>query len=337
VNSQASCTDHEILFKLYGLRENPFVGRFQQELATATLIQQLLVQVDGFDQADARLPNWAEPPNDGAFAILISGPARSGRSSAARWVAFKCAEKLETLRKAQVNAGNPPSGDLLLRYLSDYVIKDDHSLIPVKAVLNKYYQKVKKVADRTGSDFADTASAWQKASEDGNLRAADFYSNSFSSFYDASSAILGTPIFCFDNVRHYEQISTVAEIMNQNAVLIFTTSIELVTRQFNTQLERGELHGVVLTLDALSPEDVKKLIDARWEEFAPGGRSFIPDQGIQKVFGEQFPIGGVIRILGLMLIEYANDWVKAGKPAQPDEMSEELMFRCVGKAWKASG
>ena len=93
--------------------------------------------------------------------------------------------------------------------------------------------------------------------------------------------------------------------------------------------------GVRLALDELNPTDVKKLITARWDKFgAPGHRSLIPDNGIQSVFAEKYPIGAVIRILGMMLVEYANDWIEAGKPDNPEEMSEKLMWRCVVKMYR---
>jgi hypothetical protein len=327
VENQAALSDKEILLQLYGLTENPFTGQFQREFATTEDIEKLLIQVDGFDQADASA--FVEPSDERSLLILITGPSGSGRSSAARLVALKIAQKLEDSRKVQHPNESAPQGDLLQRYLMAYLMDDDHDLIPIRAVLNKYYQKVIRTVDLAKKDPA-AYQDWRTASMQKEVKEADFYSNSFSSFNFYSVASLGTPIFCFENIRNIKQILTAADVFNHNSVLIFTTSIEPdLARRFRAQLDSGRFTGSVIELRELTPEDVSELIRQRWQRFGPGGRSLIPDQGIKKVFGFGFPIGGVVRILGLMLREHATEWLEKGRPDSPDEMSVELMWRCV--------
>src|SRR4051794_14832618 len=112
-------TPDQAVLQLFNLTQNPFTGEFQNEFTTLAQVEKLVALVDGFVQVDTNVSNWdkpfAEEQSDKPVVILIHGPRGSGRSSAARYVAWKCATRLENWRKKHPNATDIPPRNLLQR------------------------------------------------------------------------------------------------------------------------------------------------------------------------------------------------------------------------------
>jgi len=328
-------TNEDAILRLFGLKQNPFAGDFQNELTTLRQINQG-ARVDGFIQAEANVTNWSKPfaneQSDKPCIVLIYGPRGSGRSSAARFVALKCAEKVDNWRLKQPEAKNYPDRDLLQRYFIKYQVEDDHPIKPVRETLGRYYDRLFELGVNIPAKNAELEKLWMdtigKEATNAVLRTL------FSRTRLYAIAVLPWPILCFDNIRNINQIIEAAAILDRNVILVLTTSLSTVASEYCRRLKEGLFHGLLVELGELTPNDVNILITRRWEEFGLGGQPPLPREGISKVFEHGFPLRAVIRILAGMLSDHAGKWLLDGKPDPAPPMSQEIMYSSALKALK---
>ncbi len=267
--------------------ENPFTGRFQESLSPQgdNDLNMLYVNVDGFRQAAPDIEKWsiaATGQRTKPYVALIFGPSGSGRSSTAKYVGYRCAAAMNG------NARPGEKHDLLCKYFVEFVVADEHPVVPTGSLISNFFNRVIDQNIQLPQSIIDMV---LRISIEGPPT---YLSNLYSLIRPNTKGGIQVPIFCLERVRKFEQISVAVQALRMDAILICTTSLQTVASDF--MKANKEFNSLQLKLTGLQPHDVVELFKQRWREFASNPKDALPIDVnvIENTFVHNWPIKGVI-------------------------------------------
>ena len=306
------------------LKENPFSGSFQSPLFPErdNDLDRLYASVDGFKQATTDIDKWsiaAGRPRTKPFVALIFGPKGSGRSSTARYIAYRCAAAIKGNAPAEANQ------DLLKQCFVEVVVADEHPVEPTENLVRGFFdlagEQGIKMGETVDGHMLNNSAKWTAGS----------LSNLYTKMRIETKAPIRVPIFCLEQIRNFEQISGAVQAFRTDAILICTTTIKAVMDDFLKGGRAAMFSPLQFNLTGLAPTDVADLYQQRWRHFAKDPEGLLPIEKttIEKTFKYNWPIKGVVIVLDDLLSAYADTWANAPLELRRPMDKEEMLERIV--------
>jgi energy-coupling factor transporter ATP-binding protein EcfA2 len=167
---------------------------------------------------------------------------------------------------AKYAAGEPnhEAGDLLRKSFIDVKVEDEHPIDPVWDLLSKFFLHAARlgiaVSSKTDSLFLEETRVRER-------KELNFYQMLSTFLRIDTRRQIEHLVFCLEDVRNIKQIISAAEAFGADAILICTTSLDQVARDFSFEAERGKFNTIQLDLTSLAPNDVINLLKQRWATF----------------------------------------------------------------------
>jgi hypothetical protein len=307
----------------FNLQENPFAGRYYNTLTPAAVIDlnRLYVFVDGLQKSLSDIERWLTSlsANPRPVVGLIVGPKGSGRSSAARYVAYRYALLLQNGPKTA------EAGDLLRRSYVDARVQDEHPVAPVWDLLSACFHHALELGVSLNTTIIEVL---LKEASDTQRKALTFYKTIYTMLRTDIKNKIDPLVFCLEDVRNIHQIMSATAAVGSQSMLLCTTTIDTVAQEFAIEVKRGELNALKLALTKLAPDDVFEIVTQRWRVFSSGGVAPISKDVIKATFRE-WPIRGVVLMLGEALTEHARQWAEAGNAPPPPPMTQKDLMASI--------
>jgi hypothetical protein len=298
--------------------ENPFDGRFLSALLPIgdKDLNHLYVPVDGFKLAESQINSWTTASAEARtkpVVALILGPKGSGRSSVARYVAYRCA----AATKGQSNTKSDQG--LLENCFIEFPVADEHPVLPSASLISGFFNK----AIEQNLPLTDIIIKYMlnRSAEP----SPDSLSNLYSLMRIQTKGPIRVPVFCLEQVRNFAQISVAAQVLRSDAVIICTTTLQAVASDFVVGSKDGSFQPLQLNLTGLASDDVVKLYEQRWQAFAKDPQSILPiDKSIiGETFVHNWPIRGTIIVLNYLLSVLADAGVVDGAAGAGRRLNKE--------------
>jgi hypothetical protein len=314
----------------FWLRENPFSGHFQMPLLPENPgdLDRLYAFVDGFKHIAVEIDKWTNSLGQRRIrpiVALISGPRGSGRSSAARYLAYRCAAALKGRAADEIKPG------LLQQCLVEVGVADEHPIAPAASLLSGFFDLAINLGIDMGEALVNRVlniSSLQHSSQ--------ALANLYSLMRTPTKGPIRDPIFCLEHVRNFGQISAAAQVFRTDAILICTTTLPSVVSDFSRENQNQPFTALQFDLSGLAPDDVVDLVAQRWKFFAKGGEGPAPIERttIETTFTNKWPLRGVVIVLDQLLSDYFENWAKlpthSRKPISKEQVQEcmiEVLFK----------
>jgi hypothetical protein len=325
----AAVLENDPVAAVFRFRENPFVGRFQTTLHPKTVedLGGIYAAVDGLRAGQDRIERWVEgiaTRRERPLVALVSGPRGSGRGSVARYLAYKCASTLRAPTQPSVTPG-----DVLAQHLIETRVADEHYIAPVADLIDQFFQHLSKLGIAAPEKAHEL---WLDSMKQPAFPPPRYYRALYTTVRVSNKLPLPLPIFCCKDVRNYRQIATIAEVCGGDAVLVFTTTLETVSKTFLEEVDRGRFDALYLHLNKLTSEDVMDLVQQRWRTFSEASSELalpLSSEQITLAFRVPWPIKGVILMLAAIFAEHASRHGEGHAAQTPDPLTADEMMQCI--------
>jgi hypothetical protein len=281
----------EALLKVYGLTSNPFAGPWRGPLSPrAPDEDRYYARVEGFGRELPEIQSWSKRAEnvdaDSRPVVLIHGPKGCGRTSTAYLVAYLI------LQQRAIKRASPPPA--LTSSLVRILITDDSAFKPIRDGVHQFYTTLFKhkidVRDRDRELFNEVRSKVLNAAEFQRLAV----------YQDLSSRLFLTRaekgenidiLFMFEDIKNPEQLQYILDSFSESPLLILVTENMKLVRPLKEKFATGDLNGLSIQLDKMTPSEIEELIMHRWKacSLTPETTQH-PFKGITSVLNTNWPI-----------------------------------------------